>query len=292
MDKETGELGKRLREEATAIAECDGDNNEATDPAAAKLPKKRFFRTRAHCNPLSYNDGFDYPISPANMSWEAHFPNIPDEQRIVRVLDIGMGFGGLTVELAKLLPESMVLGMEIRAKVCEYVRQRIEALRKQHAGSYQNCSCLRTNCMRYLPNFFHKHQMQKIFVCFPDPHFKAKNFRRRIVSNVLLSEYAYFLEPGGRLYTVTDVEELHKWHVEKCDAHPYFRRLPNEEIIDSDPCVRAMLESTEESKKVARLGGNKHFAVYEHISFDAQRDYQRQTPVITALWPQLFEKTI
>jgi tRNA (guanine-N7-)-methyltransferase len=57
--------------------------------------------------------------------------------------------------------------------------------------------------MRYLPNFFQKNQLEKIFFCFPDPHFKAKNHRRRIVSDILLSEYAYFLAPNGRLYTVT-----------------------------------------------------------------------------------------
>lgn len=57
--------------------------------------------------------------------------------------------------------------------------------------------------MRYLPNFFVKNQLEKIFFCFPDPHFKAKNHRRRIISDILLTEYAYFLEPNGRLYTVT-----------------------------------------------------------------------------------------
>lgn len=57
--------------------------------------------------------------------------------------------------------------------------------------------------MRYLPNFFVKNQLEKIFFCFPDPHFKAKNHRRRIISEILLTEYAYFLEPNGRLYTVT-----------------------------------------------------------------------------------------
>ena len=36
-----------------------------------------------------------------------------------------------------------------------------------------------------------------------------------LVSDILLSEYAYVLAPGGRLYTVTDVEELHQWHVAK-----------------------------------------------------------------------------
>lgn len=65
---------------------------------------------------------------------------------------------------------------------------------------------------------------------------------------------------------IVDVEELHKWHVEKCEAHPSFRRVPDSEALANDPGVRTMLEDTEESKKVARLGGNKHFAVYERIA--------------------------
>ena len=68
-------------------------------------------------------------------------------------------------------------------QVTEFVRLRIEALREEHraAGLYQNAACLRTNCMRYFPNFFAKGQLEKIFFCFPDPHFKAKNHRRRYV---------------------------------------------------------------------------------------------------------------
>jgi tRNA (guanine-N7-)-methyltransferase len=82
-----------------------------------KMPKKRFFRSRAHCNPLSFNDGFSYPVCPPEFDWEPHFPNIPEDKRIVKVLDIGMGFGGLTVSLATALPDMLILGMEIRAKV-------------------------------------------------------------------------------------------------------------------------------------------------------------------------------
>ena len=74
-----------------------------------------------------------------------------------------------------------ITGMEIRSKVCEYVRLRIDALRSDAVQSglptptaYQNASCLRTNCMRYLPNYFYKSQFQKIFFCFPDPHFKVR----------------------------------------------------------------------------------------------------------------------
>ena len=101
-------------------------------------------------------------------------------------------------------------------------------------------------------------------ICFPDPHFKAKNHRRRIISYNLLTEYAYFLnsQGNGLLYTITDVKDLHDWHVARCDEHPSFERIPDE-IALTDPCVRIMMEETEESKKVARLGGNKYFAVYK-----------------------------
>ena len=48
-----------------------------------------------------------------------HYPLIADAERTVKFLDVGMGFGGLTVALAELYPEKLVLGMEIRAKVCQ-----------------------------------------------------------------------------------------------------------------------------------------------------------------------------
>jgi tRNA (guanine-N7-)-methyltransferase len=49
--------------------------------------------------------------------------------------------------------------------------------------------------------------------CTQDPHFKAANHRRRIITTTLLTEYAFLLAPGGWLYTITDVEELGQWMV-------------------------------------------------------------------------------
>lgn len=42
--------------------ECVERTAESTEIQA--MPLKRFFRSRAHCNPLSHNDGFHYPLSP------------------------------------------------------------------------------------------------------------------------------------------------------------------------------------------------------------------------------------
>ncbi|RMX64899.1 hypothetical protein DD238_004246 [Peronospora effusa] len=234
----------------------------------AKLPQKKFYRSRAHCNPLSHNDCFDYPRTPDKMDWSMHYPDI--ETPSVDFLDVGCGFGGLTVKLAELFPEKVTLALEIRAKVTEYVRLRIEALRTEYPGQFQNVSVLRSNAMRYLPHYFCKGQITKMFFCFPDPQFKTRLHRRRIVHTPLLAEYAYLLAPGGILYTITDVEELHEWHVEKCSSHPCFARITDSELVDitnvvlqeSDPCVKAMMEETEEGKKVARGGGKKYVAVF------------------------------
>ena len=67
--------------------------------------------------------------------------------------------------------------------------------------------------MKYLPNFFRKGQLSKMFFLFPDPHFKKAKHKWRIINETLLAEYAYVLRVGGKIYTVTDVEDLFDWEV-------------------------------------------------------------------------------
>jgi tRNA (guanine-N7-)-methyltransferase len=253
---------KRSKEEETKVTPI---------TLEGEMPQKRFYRSRAHCNPLSHNDSFEYPCKPSDMDWSVHYPSInssssSSSQIYPTVLDIGCGFGGLSVALATLLPQERILGLEIRAKVTEYVRLRIAALRQEHADThlYANVSVLRTNAMKYLPHFCWPSSLSKIFFCFPDPQFKKKNWGRRIVSDRLLSEYAYLVrEEDGRLYCITDVLELHTWHLAKCDAHPLWERIQDEDDLSSDPCIAAMQSATEESQKVDRSGAPKYFAVYK-----------------------------
>lgn len=118
--------------------------------------------------------------------------------------------------------------------------------------------------MKFLPNFFKKGQLSKIFICFPDPHFKTRKHKARIVSSTLNSEYAYAMKPGGIVYTITDVEPLHEWMVEHLDAHPSFERLTKEEE-DGDECVEVMRTETEEGKKVERNKGQKFVALFRRL---------------------------
>lgn len=186
----------------------------------------------------------------------------------------------------------MRIGMELRNQVTDYVVNRIAALRSQNPiivnshtpneakrknsdspipstlPPYHNISAVRSNTMKFLPNYFQQHQLSKIFLCFPDPHFKQRKHKARIVSAQLNAEYAYVLRPGGKVYTITDVEELHLWIVrhfegsyEAGDVAELWEQVQQEEL-DADPCVKVMSEETEEGKKVTRNKGNKYVAVF------------------------------
>ena len=67
----------------------------------------------------------------------------------------------VAVSLSPMFPETRMLGMEIRVKVSDFVTDKIRGLREQHPGQYNNIACVRTNAMKYLPNYFYKGQVCK-----------------------------------------------------------------------------------------------------------------------------------
>ena len=155
------------------------------------------------------------------------------------------------------------MGLEIRDKIVNFVGEKIRAARVQK-NECNNISVLRTNSMRHFTNYFRENQLDNVFICFPDPHFKAQNFRRRIINFGFLSEYAYCLKKGGRLYCITDVKELHEWHFKHLEEHTLFKRIP-EEALKEDPCWISIFEKTEEGIKVERNKGQKYGLVYECV---------------------------
>lgn len=222
-------------------------------------------RIRAHTNPLS-NDK-DFPLEPSAVDWQSMFPGV--ENPTVTMADVGCGFGGLLVELGKLYTDRCILGLEIRDRVVEIDLERVAKLRAEYeAGKstlpYNNISVVRANFMKSTVNYFAKHQLDAMFILFADPHFKKANHRRRVINRQLLDYYAYTLKPGSKLYTITDVADLHSWMVRHLEAHPLFERIPDEQLAD-DPCMAAIHNSTEEGKKVERLSGSKYPAVYRRL---------------------------
>eukprot|EP01100_Stratorugosa_tubuloviscum_P014696 TRINITY_DN7_c0_g2_i1.p1 TRINITY_DN7_c0_g2~~TRINITY_DN7_c0_g2_i1.p1 ORF type:complete len:277 (+),score=101.00 TRINITY_DN7_c0_g2_i1:40-870(+) len=247
----------------------DSDNSKQIQ---RKRKLKPFHKITTHRNPLNDNRFPEIPFCPGELDLVSRYPyyfgpNYTEPLKPkIELADIGCGFGGLLVGLSPLFPNKLIIGMEIRDKAVEYVQERIQKLREQgiNSGSpsqYQNISVTRSNCMKYLPTYFVKGQLCKIFFLFPDPHFKRSNHRRRIISTTLLAEYAYVLADNGIIYTITDVHDLHTWMVTHISVHPLFERVTDEEL-ESDPVIPLVRNCTEEGKKVAKSNGSKFLAVF------------------------------
>lgn len=241
---------------------------------SVSLPQKKHYRQRAHSNPIA-DHCLEYPLKPELMNWSPYYPkyfskdndneNTEDNpKKYVEFADIGCGYGGLLVTLSPMFPNNLILGLEIRVKVLDYVKDRIEALRSQNTGQYENIACLRTNAMKHLPNYFFKGQLKKMFFLYPDPHFKKSKYKWRIISKTLLAEYAYVLAEGGIVYTITDVKALNEWMVRHFVEHPLFESVPEEQWA-ADPIVKKLYESTEEGQKVTRNSGDKFLAIFKRI---------------------------
>ncbi len=245
---------KRTHDEMEAQTE---EKKKGKKPQWSRFP----IRSRAHRNPLN-DEIAEYPTTPNDMDWKSCYPGMKDTDK-VEILDVGCAYGGLLCSIAPIKPNMYMVGAEIRSRVAEFTQSRMKELREEQPNGhhYNNVWAIRINAMKHLPCYFKKNQLQKIFFMFPDPHFKAKNHRRRIIQQTLLAEYAYILAPGGMIYTITDVEELGNWMQKHLNEHPLFERVSDEELAD-DPLIPFIQNSSEDGQRTTKQGLGKYQAVY------------------------------
>lgn len=239
-------------------------------PKWTRLP----IRTRPHRNPLAENNDErpDCPTEAAAKLVDA-YPSLSARGR-VEFVDVGCAFGGMLFTLAPLFPDTLMLGLEIRAKVVQFAQDKAGEMRRNADATlghhhYNNVWFEQLNVMKFGSNCFEKGQLSKMFFCYPDPHWKRKNIRRRIVGPGLVHEYAFWLKVGGLLYTVSDVPELEKWMVDCLDACPLFERLSNEEVL-ADELNRKVIDivtsTSEDAQRTERKGLAKNFAVHRRVA--------------------------
>lgn len=253
-------------------------------PKWTRLP----IRTRPHRNPLADNDD-GHPDCPEDAVTRLPllYPEAMQQVsgRRIEFVDVGCAFGGMLFALAPHFPNTLMLGLEIRPKVVDFAHKKALEMRRNAEEQnktavegkkfhhYHNVAFEQLNVMKFGSNWFDKGQLSKIFFCYPDPHWKRKNIRRRIISPGLVQEYAYWLRVGGLIYTVSDVAELEEWMVKCLDECPMFRRMSAEELEAYAPghakIMSIVTDSSEDAQRTARKGFTKNFAV--HMRIDPQQ---------------------
>lgn len=154
-------------------------------------------------------------------------------------LEIGFGRGRFLLERARAAPGARILGLEIKAKLAYQVAQRIERLGLANARAY--CADARELLARAGPDGC----LARAFLHFPDPWWKKRHAKRRVLDADVVSALARLVAPGGELFVQTDVEERaaemaaelaaeHRFVVERAAANLYGARSNREARADED----------------------------------------------------------
>lgn len=201
-----------------------------------KNPQKKNYIQRAHSNP--FTDVLYFPKNPNLINWADYYKNGQQPT----FLDLGCGYGKFLLYLSDNFPLVNSIGFEIRKKVCQYVADRIKYENKQ------NVNVINTNGMLFLQNFLQAHSLEKIFILFPDPHFKKRKQKARIVSKQMVHIYSYLLKIDGRIYLSSDVEEYFLEMLKCFQENEDFIQVGDDSLL-----VKIKME-TDEAK---RAGANK-----------------------------------
>ncbi|MUL37533.1 tRNA (guanosine(46)-N7)-methyltransferase TrmB [Gloeocapsopsis dulcis] len=203
-------------------------------------------RVRQHVNPLSQK--YQTPVHP--LDWEKVYANFTQPLH----LDIGCGKGRFLLEMAIKQPNWNFLGLEIR----EPLVQEANALRDKLAlPNLHYLFCNVNNSLTPLLSHLPANTLQQVTIQFPDPWFKNRHAKRRVVQPELVTELATHLASGGIVFLQSDIEAIAAEMCDRFTVHPAFHRQAMQWLAENPLPIQ-----TEREKSTLSRGKPVYRAVF------------------------------
>lgn len=174
-------------------------------------------KVRQHVNPLSII--YQQPLIPP--AWSEVYPNLAAPIH----LDIGSAAGTFLLQLAQHERDWNYLGIEIRQALviqANQIRDRA-ALNNLHYV-FGNINTSLATLLASLP----AGKLQRISIQYPDPCFKQRHAKRRVVQPELVNDIARYLPSGGEVFLQSDLEWVAQEMCDRFSENPAFRRTQAE----------------------------------------------------------------
>ncbi len=146
-------------------------------------------------------------------------------------LDIGSAKGLFVLDLAEYKPDWNFLGLEIREKlVLAANREVAKRDLKNVRFCYCNANISLDNWLNNLPFGL----LQSVSIQFPDPWFKRKHHKRRVLQKTLLLSLAKVMIQDAKFFIQSDVVETFQPMIDLLDRSSYFDSIDPLEKISSN----------------------------------------------------------
>jgi tRNA (guanine-N7-)-methyltransferase len=181
-------------------------------------------RVRQHVNPLSQK--YQTPVTPPE--WSKIYQNCDRPLH----LDIGCARGEFLLNMARSQPNINFLGIEIREPLV--IAANLERDRQQLTNLYYLFGNINTSD-RILLESLPVGKLQTITIQFPDPWFKNRHAKRRVITPELVNILADYLIVGGTVFLQSDIELLAQEMSDRFQESPCFQKQHKELWLEENP---------------------------------------------------------
>ena len=174
-------------------------------------------------------------------------------------VEIGPGHGGFALDYAALHPDRLLVAIESRKADCELIRKRAG---KRALG---NLEVFQGDAKVLIPRMFSERSLSGVHIQFPDPWWKTRHHKRRMIDVELALLFRRLLEVGSVVDFRTDVpayfrEAVQTWldagFVQLPDATPdVLSTRERRYAITGQPVFRAQFENP--SSDIVAPGGSR-----------------------------------
>ena len=204
---------------------------------------------RQHVNPLSKY--FQAIESIPKIDQIFKYPNLPTH------LDIGCASGEFLFQLAEQNKNWNYLGIEIREKLI------INAKCKLQDKEIDNLYFIFGNADNLLKNWIFKYPdwiFKSVSINFPDPWFKKKHHKRRIIQAEFLNRLSLIMSNDSLLFIKSDVQELHQYMNATISNSLMFEKLKNNNLNYQETYNPLKIKTAREKYSIS-----KQLNIYESI---------------------------
>lgn len=127
-------------------------------------------------------------------------------------IEVGSGKGLFLTSFAATHPEHNYLGTEIAAKYASFCAARLAN------RNLTNACMMHGDAQRLFADFLPDHLAVAVHVYFPDPWWKKRHKKRRVMNDRMLRHIQRVLQPQGKLHFWTDVLEYFQTALESIAA--------------------------------------------------------------------------
>lgn len=212
-------------------------------------------RMRQHVNPLTRK--FQQPLLVPN--WQEVYAQSDRPWH----LDIGSARGRFLLSMAQLNPEVNFLGIEIRQQLVNSANQARDELGLTNLHYlFGNMNSSAKILLASLP----KNSLKTISVQFPDPWFKKKHHKRRVIQPELVTILVDHLIEGGQVFLQSDIEAVAVEMRDRFAANPLLIQQHTTAWLDANP----LPVPTERELYVL----NQHLPVYRALYEKSAKEFK------------------